>query len=81
MLLCTISSAQSPRKKVSRESEKGEKEWTYDEEYVVESYLGYKTAVGVLLGLGLGGGYLGYGSYDVVGDCSFLVQDRAFRVV
>jgi len=37
--------------------------------------------VGVLLGLGLGGGYLGYDSCDVVGGCSFLVQDREFRVV
>jgi hypothetical protein len=47
----------------------------------VESYLGYKTAVGVLLGLDLGDGYLDYGSCDVVGDCSSLVQDRAFRGV
>jgi hypothetical protein len=63
-----------------KESEKGEEEWTYSEEYVVESYLDCRTAVGVLLGLGLGGGYLD-GSCDVVGDCSFLVQDRVFRVV
>ena len=78
MLLCTISSAQSTRKKVRKEIE-----WTYGGEYVVESYLGYKTVVGVLLGLGLGGGYLGsgVGSYDVVGDCSSLVQDRVFRGV
>jgi hypothetical protein len=49
----------------------------------VESYLDYKTAVGVLLDLDLdlGGGHLGYGSYDVVDDCSFLVQDRVFRGV
>jgi hypothetical protein len=49
----------------------------------VESYLDCKTAVGVLLGLDpdLDDGYLGYGSCDVVDDCSFLVQDRAFRVV
>jgi hypothetical protein len=66
---------QSPKKK----------EWTYSEEYVVESCLGCKT-VGVLLGLGLDDGCLGsgYDSYDVVGDCSSLVLDhpgRAFREV
>jgi len=47
----------------------------------VESYSGCRTGVGVLLGLDLGGGYLDYGSYDVVGDCSSLVPDRAYRVV
>jgi hypothetical protein len=67
--------------KILEESEEEEKERTYDEEYVVESYLGYRTAVGVLLGLDLGDGYLDYGSCDVVGDCSFLVPDRAYRVV
>jgi hypothetical protein len=72
ILLCTISSAQLHRIIV---------EWTYSEEYVGESYLGYKTVVGVLLGLGPDDGYLGYGSCDVVGDCSFLVQDRACRGV
>jgi len=53
--------------------------------YVEESYLGCNTAEGVLLGLGLGldDGYSGsgVGSYDVVGDCSFLVQDRGYRGV
>jgi hypothetical protein len=67
--------------KILEDSEEEEKERTYDGEYVVESYLGYRTAVGVLLGLDLGDGYLGYGSYDVVGDCSSPVRDRAFRVV
>ena len=78
MLLCTISSAQSTRKKVRKEIE-----WTYGGEYVEESYLGCKTAEGVLLGLALGDGYLGsgVGSYDVVGDCSSLVPDRVFRGV
>ena len=66
--------------KVSEEIEEGEKEWTYDGEYVVESYLDCKTVVGVLLDLDLGDGYLD-GSCDVVDDCSFLVQDRAFRGV
>jgi len=80
MLLCTISSAQSTRKKVRKEIE-----WTYGGEYVEESYLGCKTVVGVLLDLGLDldDGYLGsgVGSYDVVGDCSSLVPDRVFRGV
>jgi len=67
----------------SIERRKDRKKWTYSGEYVVESYLGYKTAVGVLLGLDLDDGYLdsGVGSYDVVGDCSSLVQDRVFRGV
>jgi hypothetical protein len=47
----------------------------------VESYLDCRTAVGVLLGPGPDDGYLDYGSCDVVGDCSFLVPDRAYRVV
>jgi hypothetical protein len=66
---------------IEKKVKKGEEEWTYDEEYVVESYLGYRTAVGVLLGPGPDDGYLDYGSCDVVGDCSFLVQDRVFRGV
>jgi len=71
MLLCTISSAHLDQKRRG----------AYGEEYVEESYLDCKTVVGVLLGLDLGGGYLDYGSYDVVGDCSFLALDRVFRVV
>jgi hypothetical protein len=67
--------------KILEESEEEEKERTYDEEYVVESYLDCRTAVGVLLGPGPDDGYLDYGSYDVVGDCSSPVRDRAFRVV
>ena len=54
-------------------------------EYVEESYLGCKTVVGVLLGLGLGldDGYSGsgVGSYDVVDDCSSLDPDRGYREV
>jgi len=71
MLLCTISSAHLDQKRRG----------AYGEEYVEESYLDCKTVVGVLLGLDLGGGYLDYGSCDVVGGCSFLVQDRAYRGV
>ena len=67
--------------KILEDSEEEEKERTYDGEYVVESYLGYRTAVGVLLGPGPDDGYLDYGSYDVEDDCSSLVQDRAFRGV
>ena len=56
-------------------------EWTYSEGYVVVSYSGCRIAEGVLLGLALGGGYLGYGSYDVEGGYSSLVPDRACREV
>ena len=45
------------------------------------SYSGCRTGVEVLLGLDLGGGYLGYGSYDVEGGYSSLVPDRAYREV
>ena len=47
----------------------------------MESCSGCRIAEGVLLGLDLGGGYLDYGSCDVVGDCSSLVPDRVYRVV
>lgn len=71
MLLCTISSAHLDQKRRG----------AYGEEYVEESYLDCRTVVEVLLGLDLDDEYLGYGSYDVVGDCSFLALDRVFRVV
>jgi hypothetical protein len=68
-----ISSSPSNESKTRVRGRRG----TYDGAYVVESYLDCKTVVGVLLGLVLGD----VGSCDVVDDCSFLVQDRAFRVV